>query len=96
MNEPWVGLIAAIALAIVAWFLGGRRKSDADTTETITNAAAHMIDQLRQELQRLTLEIDNMRRENTSLTQQVKNLTGENERLAAAVLRLERQLAERP
>lgn len=95
MNQSSVaGLVAAIALAIVAWFLGGRRKSDADTTETITNAAAHMIEQLRNELQRLTLEIDNIRHENADLKQEVRNLQGENARLAATVARLEQQLAK--
>ena len=86
MSTSVAGIIAAIALALVAWFLGGRRKSDADTMEKITGAAADMIEQLRQELQRLTLQIDNVRMENTRLHNEVATLR-------TVVAQLEQRLA---
>lgn len=87
------GLISAIALALVAWFLGGRRKNDADTTETITRAAGEMIEQLRNELQRLVLEVGNLRNENAALHAQVNQLRAENLELAAVIGDLQRTVA---
>jgi hypothetical protein len=80
-----LGLVASIALAIVAWFLGGRRKTDADTTETIAKAAGEVVEQLRQELQRLILEVDILRRENAALK-------AETDELKALVIDLRRSL----
>ena len=85
MSEATLGLIAAIALAIVAWFLGGRRRTDADTTETIAKAAGEVVEQLRQELQRLILEVDILRRENAALK-------AETDELKALVIDLRRSL----
>lgn len=80
-----LGLVASIALAIVAWFLGGRRRTDADTTETIAKAAGEVVEQLRQELQRLILEVDILRRENAALK-------AETDELKALVIDLRRSL----
>jgi hypothetical protein len=93
VNETTLGLVAAISLAIVAWFLGGRRKSDADTTETITKAAGHMIEQLRQELQRLTLEVDILRRENAEYRLTLDRQTVQLDRQEQLIRALEAKVA---
>lgn len=75
MNAQTIGgLSVAIALAVVAWFLGGRNKSVADTAKTTIETAGQMVEQLRQELQRLTLKVDNLERENQRLREQVTEL----------------------
>lgn len=71
------GVVTAIALALVAWFLGGRSKSNADTTEKITAAAGDMLEQLRQEVQRLVLKVDNLEHENDRLRARVAELERE-------------------
>ena len=85
MNQTVAGVGAAISLAIVAWFLGGRNKTGADTTETIAKAAGEVVEQLRQELQRLILEVDILRRENAALK-------AETDELKALVIDLRRSL----
>ena len=81
MDATTGGVIAAIALALVAWFLGGRNKSGAETTAGITAAAGEMIEQLRQEVQRLVLKVDNLEHENDRLRMRVADLEREVHRL---------------
>lgn len=77
MNATTGGVLAAIALALVAWFLGGRNKNNAETTAGITGAAVEMIEQLRQEVQRLVLKVDNLEHENQRLRDRVAELERE-------------------
>lgn len=83
--NPTATIVVAFAAAAVAWFLGGRNKSGADTTETITKAAGSLVEQLRQELQRLTLEVESLRRENAALKVETAELRHVIESLRVAI-----------
>ena len=93
MSETTLGLFAAIALAVVAWFLGGRRKSDAEAMEKITSSAGEMIDQFRQEVHALRLEVDNLRKENADLRNTVSRQADQIDRQERIIRALESRLA---
>lgn len=93
MNESFVGLIAAVALAIVAWFLGGRRKSDAETMEKITSSAGEMIEQFRQEVHALRLEVGNLRKENADLRDTISRQAEQIDRQERIIRQMEARLA---
>ena len=94
MDATTGGVIAAIALALVTWFLGGRNKNSAETTAGITAAAGEMIEQLRQEVQRLVLKVDNLEHDKQVLVAKVDNLEQENRGLRQRVAELEREVRQ--
>lgn len=83
------GIVAAFAVAVVAWFLGGRNKSVADTARTSVETAGALVEELRQEVQRLALKVDNLEHDNTRLRDAVSTLDRENVRLRLRVAELE-------
>lgn len=93
MSNGTAGVIAAIALAIVAWFLGGRRKSDTDAMEKITSSAGEMIDQFRQEVHALRLEVGNLRKENADLRDTISRQAEQLDRQERIIRALEARLA---